>query len=150
VDRVVGTDAAPPNGKRRVRIITQRRHVWRCAPVRPVENDLAGAGLTMAAAAETIRAPVHNRVGNEVIRTAMATRVPPPVGSPSRPFTAVVDHGAHSRFAPAMPPVRSLAPDRRATLAAATCARRDRVPINRVAGVLIAGAAAIATDIRIS
>jgi hypothetical protein len=83
-----------------------------------VENGLATAGLTMAAAAEAIRAPVHDRVDNEAIRAAAATRVPPPVGSAATPFTATADHGAHSRCAPAMPSLHLRASHRRATLAA--------------------------------
>ena len=45
-----------------------------------MENGLAGAELTMAAAAEAIRTPVNNRVDNEPSRTPVATHVPPPVG----------------------------------------------------------------------
>ena len=73
----------------------------------PWKNDLSDAGLTLAAAAEAIRTSVNNRVDKEPIRAAVAIRRRHRSVRLRGRFSAVADHAAHSRCAPAMPSLRS-------------------------------------------
>jgi hypothetical protein len=83
----------------------------------PRKNDLCGLDSRSLRRLGAIRAPVNNRVNNQPIRMPVAIVTPPQGGRLRGRFFTDADHGAHSRCAPAMPPLRPrTASDQRAAL----------------------------------
>ena len=85
----------------------------------------------MTATAGVIRTSVNNRVDSELIRASVATQCRRRAVRLRGRFFANDDHGAHSRYAPAMQSLQTRASNQRTTLARATCERRDHGSLNR-------------------